>query len=127
VTEDGIYAILGLMMLMGIVQKPTLNSYVSRDDFQRHLTLYRLVKVKALILTHRPQIPSPAGLRWSSVNCLPTRLRDNHLIEKIPSTGKKAKPQENVPLAQFRRREKNLLVVKQGIALNTVSRNSIPK
>jgi hypothetical protein len=99
VTEDGIYAILGLMMLMGIVQKPTLNSYVSRDDFQRHLTLDRLDKVKALILTHRPQFPSPAGPRWSSVNCLPTRLRDKHFIEKIPSTGKKAKPQENVQLA----------------------------
>jgi hypothetical protein len=33
VTSDEIYAIVGLIMLMSIVQKPTLKLYFSRDAF----------------------------------------------------------------------------------------------
>jgi hypothetical protein len=39
---------------------------------------YRLDLVKALILTHRPQIPSPAGPGRPSVNPPPGRLIGKH-------------------------------------------------
>jgi hypothetical protein len=56
-----------------------------------HLT-YQLDLVKSLILTHMPQIPSPAGPRQPSVNPPPGRLTGISLSKFLP-LAKKAKPQ----------------------------------
>jgi hypothetical protein len=80
------------------------NSYVLYcTKFQAlHLT-YRLELVKSLLLTYRPQV----GRGRPSTNPQPDRLTGRHFIEKIPPTGKKLSPRDDVRFAPSRRtREK---------------------
>jgi hypothetical protein len=148
VTGEEIYVALGLMMLMGIVQMPTLKSYLSKDPFLETPIFYqtmtqdrfelitkflnftdnstrdtytgppKLFKIQPILellnkkcqsaylpaeniaidesltlLTYRPHVPNPVGRGRSSTNPQPERLTGRHFIEKIPPTGKKAKPQ----------------------------------
>jgi hypothetical protein len=67
---------------------------------------YRFDLVKALIPTHRPQIPSPAAPRWLHVNPPPGTLFGKHIIEKIPHTGKKAKPQRKCAVRTVQMKKK---------------------
>ncbi|KAJ4432660.1 hypothetical protein ANN_21283 [Periplaneta americana] len=54
----------------------------------------RLDLIKGLILTFRPEVPSPQSAGRPSINPVPKRLLERHYIEKIPSRGKKSKPQK---------------------------------
>ncbi|XP_069684332.1 uncharacterized protein [Periplaneta americana] len=42
----------------------------------------------------RPEVPSPQSAGRPSINPVPKRLLERHYIEKIPSRGKKSKPQK---------------------------------
>jgi hypothetical protein len=65
--------------------------YNSRNK-THHLT-YRLDLIQALLLTHKPQVASPAGPGRPPINPPSERIFGRHFIEMIPATGKKAKPQ----------------------------------
>ena len=65
--------------------------YNSRN--KTHYLTYCLDLIKALILTHRPQVARPAAHGRLSVNPQSERLFGRHFIEKIPATGKKTKSQ----------------------------------
>jgi hypothetical protein len=62
--------------------------------------------VKAVILTHRPRIPSHAGHGQPSINPPPGRLIGKHFIDKIPSTGKKAKPQRRCLVCKIQKKKR---------------------
>jgi hypothetical protein len=57
-----------------------------------HLS-FRLVFIKGLIESHRPAVPRPV-YGHPSTKPPPKRLTEWHFLEKIPATGKKAKPQK---------------------------------
>jgi hypothetical protein len=69
------------------------NALVVYNGNKMHHVIYRLDLIKALMLTHKPQVGSPAGPGRPLINPPPERLFGMHLIENIPATGKKAKPQ----------------------------------
>jgi hypothetical protein len=67
---------------------------------------YRLDLVKVLILTHRPQIPSPVELRWLSINPSPGRLRGKHFTGNISDTSIKAKFQRKYAVFTFQKKRR---------------------
>ncbi|XP_046402046.1 piggyBac transposable element-derived protein 4-like [Ischnura elegans] len=63
----------------------------ARNTDADHL-FFRISLVKALFSANRPQLGTPT-LGRPSINPPPRRLVERHFIERIPATGKKAKPQ----------------------------------
>ncbi|XP_023703521.1 piggyBac transposable element-derived protein 4-like [Cryptotermes secundus] len=133
VTVDEMYVVLALIMLTGIVQKPTLRSYYSKNRllftpfFSETLPLERLEAITRFLHfsdnSKQSEYQGPPKLfkifpviqhlndRFQSLY-LPAqniaidesltlwkgrlsskRLTERHFVEKIPATGKKAKPQ----------------------------------
>jgi hypothetical protein len=62
------------------------------------------------LLTYRPHVPNPVGRGEPSTNPQPEILTGRHFIEKIPPTGKKLSPRDDVRFAPSRRTKHNLLV-----------------
>ena len=78
--------------------------YKSRNK-THHLT-YHLDLLKALILTHRPQVTSHVGPGRPSINPPPERLFRRNFIEEIPATRKNLKPQRHCAFCSLQKTTK---------------------